>query len=98
MKKAVHLNVANETMEPVHVTVRWALRNTKGEALWSREADMDVPALSSEWLPKEELLEAGLYENYVSYECIRDGALVSEGTVLFCPPKQFHFENPKLSV
>lgn len=98
VKKAVHLNVANETMEPVHVTVRWALRNTKGEALWSREADMDVPALSSEWLPKEELLEAGLYENYVSYECIRDGALVSEGTVLFCPPKQFHFENPKLSV
>lgn len=98
VKKAIRLNVANETMEQVSVTVKWALRNTKGEVLWSKEENLDVEALSSAWLAREEMDEADLYENYVSYECIKDGKCISSGTALFCPPKQFRFANPQLSV
>lgn len=97
VEKSIHLNVVNETREEVHVTVRWALRNAGAEILKSREAELDVPALSAVWLPKQELPEAELYGNYVSYECLREGVCLSEGTVLFSPPKHFRFEDPQLS-
>ena len=41
--------------------------------------------------------DADLYSDYVSYALVENGILISEGTVLFCQPKHFHFENPDLS-
>lgn len=98
VKKAIHLNVANETMQDVRATVRWALRNAEAGILREGEAVLDVPALSAVWLPKEEMADAGLYDNYVSYDCYVGGTAVSGGTVLFVPPKQFRFADPKLKV
>ena len=39
-----------------------------------------------------------LYETYVSYQLVENGDIVSEGTVLFCPPKHFEFTDPGLAV
>ena len=50
------------------------------------------------WLPKEEMEDADLYSNYVSYEMEADGQVVSRGSVLFCAPKHFRFRNPELEV
>ena len=44
------------------------------------------------------LSHAELYGSYVSYELWSDGAKVSSGTALFCPPKHFHFADPQLSL
>ena len=41
---------------------------------------------------------ADTYSDYVSYELEKDEEVVSSGTVLFAPPKHFHFVDPKLSV
>jgi len=98
VKKSIRLNVANETMEEITVTVRWTLRSAKAEAKRQGEREVSVPALSAFWLEKEDMADAGLYEDYVSYECLRDGEVISGGTVLFCPPKHFAFENPHLRV
>ena len=98
VKKSIRLNVANETLEEIRVTVRWALRDTFANILRSGETELTVPALSSAWLPKEEMADADLYGNYVSYACLKNGSVVSEGTVLFTAPKQFRFADPKLSV
>ncbi len=98
VKKSIHLNVANETMEQVCVTVKWALRNEKAEILRQGEKELCVDALSAAWLDKEEMTDADLYHNYVSYDCCRNGERISGGTVLFTAPKQFDFADPQLCV
>ena len=98
VKKSIHLNVANESMNDVTVTVKWALRNAKAEVIREGESQRTVPALTSVWLPKEDMRDADLYTNYVSYACLRDGERISGGTVLFAAPKYFQFENPHLTV
>lgn len=110
VKKSIRLNVANETRQDRRVKVKWNLRNRRGEILRGGDAEITVPALSAVWLTKEDCMDARLYEDYVSYEC-RDAAsidnrnagtenerLLSQGTVLFCPPKHFRFVNPELTV
>lgn len=98
VRKSIHLNVANETMKEICVTVKWALRDTYAKILRQGEKEINVPALSSVWLPVEDMQDADLYQNYVSYECLENGSTLSEGTVLFTAPKQFRFVNPKLTV
>lgn len=111
VKKSVRLNVANETMEDRRVRVRWNLLNSKAEILRGGDAVVTVPALSAVWLEKEDCMDAGLYEDYVSYECWdaekdcdaahdrqKEEEPLSSGTVLFCPPKHFRFIDPELTV
>ena len=102
VKKSVHLNVANETMQEKKVRVEWNLRNRSGEILRGGDTVVTVPALSAVWLEKEDCMDANLYEDYVSYECwdydcTGREAPLSQGTVLFCPPKHFRFLNPELT-
>ncbi len=49
-----------------------------------------------DWGPR--LPDAGLYDNYVSYQLIEKGGIISAGTVLFCPPKHFKFIDPGLKI
>lgn len=98
VKKSIHLNIANETMRDERVLVKWALRSADADIIREGQEWLEVPALSSVWLDKENMADAKLYEHYVSYGCYKDGELISEGTVLFVPPKQFHFQDPKLRV
>lgn len=94
--KSITLNVANETREDRAVTVRWELRNEYAEVIRSGCYQDTVPALSSKWFVREDMSDADLYHNYVSYSCETEGEVVSSGTVLFTAPKQFHFPNPNL--
>ncbi len=43
------------------------------------------------WLAKQDCMDADTYGDYVSYECVRDGELISGGCVIFCAPKHYHF-------
>lgn len=98
VKKSIHLNVANETMEDITVLVKWALRDETATIIRKGEKEISVPALTSAWLDKEDMMDADLYHNYVSYDCYKDGERISGGTVLFVAPKQFSFKNPELSL
>lgn len=97
-EKSIRLNVANETQEERKVLVRWNLRNASGESLREEQKEVRVPALSAVWLEKEELPEADVFTQYVSYEAWIGGELVSEGTVIFSYPKYFRYEDPGLSL
>lgn len=98
LQKSVRLNVSNETRRDVRAVVRWALRDASGAALETGEETMVVPALSAKWLDQRSFPNARLYGDYVSFELIADGALVSSGTALFCAPKHFRFTDPHLRV
>ncbi|WP_330587647.1 beta-mannosidase [Anaerocolumna sedimenticola] len=98
IEKAARLNVANETMDEIKGTVKWALRNAKAEIIVSGEKDVTVPALTSIWLDKLDFTRYDELSNYFSYEFVMDGRYVSGGTCLFTAPKHFEFEDPELSV
>ncbi|MDO4340149.1 MAG: glycoside hydrolase family 2 protein [Eubacteriales bacterium] len=98
VKKSIHLNVANESFRDERLKVKWALRNAHADVIRNGEEMVTVPAMSAVWLPKEDMMDADLYENYVSYEAWRDNEVISSGTVLFTAPKQFRFADPHLSV
>ena len=96
--KSIRLNVTNETMESKSVNVRWQLRDAAAKIIRSEECDITVPALSSVWLDKVSLPDIDIYSNYVSYQALMDGKVVSEGTVIFSYPKYFRYEDPSLKV
>lgn len=96
IKKSIRLNVSNETRYDETVTIRCQVRDAAAEIIEEDEITLTVNALSSKWMDAIQLPDLSLYEHYVSYQLIKDGQQVSEGTVLFCPPKYFHFEEPSL--
>ncbi len=98
VKKSIHLSVANETMGEKYGTVMWQLRSNDGSVIREESEEVSVDAMSSKWLDTVELPEADLYANYVSYQLISTDEVISQGTVLFCPPKHFKFVDPKLAV
>lgn len=98
LKKSIQLCVANETMEDKNVTVHWALRDSTARILIESGEEITVPALAGRWLKTVELPQARLYEDYVSYEAVMDGQIVSQGTVMFSMPKHFKLKDPRLTV
>jgi len=97
VEKSIRLNVANETLDTHFVTVSWQLCTAKGEIKKQASESLSIEPLCSGWLDKVSFPDADLYSDYVSYALIENGRRISEGTVLFCQPKHFHFENPDLS-
>lgn len=96
VKKSIRLNVANESMQPVTVTVKWALRDADARPLREGSREVTVEPLSALWLDKEEMGDADLRNHYVSYDCFCEGERISGGTALFVAPKQFLFRDPHL--
>ncbi len=96
--KSIRLCVANETQRDEAVTAVWELRKNTGEIVKGGQEECVVSKLSSLWFEKISLQDASLYEDYVSYKLEQGGEALSQGTVLFCPPKHYHFIDPQLTV
>lgn len=96
--KSIRLCVANESRNDETITVAWQVRNARAEILFEYQEVIVAPALTSVWLEKQELPDIDIYHEYVSYQAIKDGAVISEGTVIFSYPKYFCYENPHLQV
>ena len=94
--KSIRLNVANESMSDETITVRWQVRDASAKILHTEETTVEVPALTSVWLEKVELPDINIYNEYVSYQAVKGGIVVSEGTVIFSYPKYFRYEDPQL--
>jgi beta-mannosidase len=97
-KKSVALSVANETLNTTTVEVCWTLRTPDAGIVYKGSREISVSPLTSVWMEEMDFGEADMYGNYVSFELKRNNEIISEGTVLFCPPKHFRFVDPKLKV
>lgn len=95
--KSVKFNVSNETMQDRELVVEWQLRDAKGTVKEHTETAVRVPALSAVWLEKEDLSQAALYEDHVSYTLKENGETAAEGSVIFCQPRYYRFIDPQLS-
>ncbi|MBR1820153.1 MAG: glycoside hydrolase family 2 protein [Clostridia bacterium] len=98
LKKSAWLNVSNETLNDFEGVARWSLRRPDASVIRGGQFDVKVPSLSASWLPEQDFSGEDTYGCYYAYE-LRDsaGAYVGGGTVLFCPPKHFRFEDPQLA-
>lgn len=97
VRKTARLNVANETMARVCGTVEWELRDAAARVLQHGQTPVQVLPLESQWLPELDFSAADTNCHYLSYRLRGEAGVVSEGTVLFCPPKHFRFQDPQLS-
>ena len=98
LKKSARLNVSNETMAPFTGTARWSLRRSDATVIEEGSFEVNVPALSAIWLDEQDFPDRDAYGCYYAYELTdASGQYVGSGTVLFCPPKHFRFEDPKLT-
>ncbi|MBQ8550995.1 MAG: glycoside hydrolase family 2 protein [Clostridia bacterium] len=90
------LAVTNETLNEVEGTVRWELRSADAKVLLFGKEAITVPALSTVSLENIYFNQTDVEHNYLSFAFLKDGEVVSDGTVLFTAPKHFRFENPNL--
>ena len=98
MKLSARLNVSNETMRAFEGVARWSLRRPDASVIDEGRFPVSVPALSAVWLEAQDFSDRDAYGCYYAYELEdQGGAIVGGGTVLFCPPKHFPFEDPALS-
>ena len=97
----VELHVSNETMTDLTGTVKWSLRDNSSRVIEEGTAFAEVKSLSSNMAVSLDFSDslsdkADLRKVYLEYGMEMDGAIVSEGTVLFCRPKHFEFVDPEL--
>ena len=95
---SIRMNVSNETRTSRNGRVRWILADPQGAVLSENEHTFSVDLLSAIWFDRIDLPQADLRSSHVSYELILGDETVSCGSVLFCPPKYYRFEDPHLSV
>ncbi len=96
-EKSITLAVANETWNDEVITVNWQIRNPKGEILRSESEDITVKAFSTGWLEKIDLSDLKIFDEYISYQAIKNGEVVSEGSVNLSFHKYFHYVDPELT-
>lgn len=97
LEKSAHLNISNETRNDFQGTAQWFLRSPDASVIESGEFSVTCPAFSAIWLPKQDFSHYGTYDCYYSYRLLDEsGAVVGQGSVLFCAPKHFKFVDPKL--
>ncbi len=98
LKKSARLNVCNETRAPFEGTALWSLRRPDASVICEGRFDVRVAPLSALWLDELDFSDQDTYGCYFAYELLdTSGAHVGGGTVLFCPPKHFRFEDPGLT-
>ncbi len=90
------LAVTNETLNEVKGTVNWQLRSADSKILLDDSQDVAIPPLSSVWLDNMDFNKTDVVNNYLSFQYVVNGDVVSEGTVLFTVPKHYNFINPNL--
>jgi beta-mannosidase len=95
-EKSARFCVTNDTTDEVLGTVKWELRDAKSNLIKSGEETLCVPALSVKYLDKIEFDGLNAEQEHLSFSFTVQGKIVSEGSVLFTPPKYYDFENPNL--
>ena len=98
INKGARLHVANETMQDINGTVKWTLCDPDSNILTQGSCEVTVPSLDGIWLENIDLFEYDERVINLVYSFEMRGKTVSDGSVIFTPPKHYMFSDPKLSV
>lgn len=97
----VELHITNDTLSAIKGELVWKLRDNKSEVIQEGSSEVEVKALTAkccESLDFGEVLatEEDKREVYLEYHLEVDGAVISNGTVLFVRAKHFKFVDPEI--
>ena len=90
------VSVTNDGIFDIRGKVVVCLRNSTGQVIDKYEEEVVVPKLSAKKLKEIDYNSTDYFNNFVSYEFIVDGKVVSSGSSLFTNPKFYKFKNPNL--
>lgn len=94
--------VSNETMEAVRIAVIWRLRDCLGSVLQEERIESTAAPLQAKSCGFRDFADFSCNadaarRHYLEYCLLKDEEEVSTGTVLFCRPKHFKFQDPQIS-
>ena len=92
----MRLCVTNDTVQPVHGTLKWGIYGADGVELYGETTPICVPALSAKWEEQRTLPSLDPKTQHLFYCVEADGEILSQGTTLFVAPKEYSFAAPKL--
>jgi beta-mannosidase len=90
------LCVTNDTRSSVKGTVRWELRDKDSGMIGFGESEVEVDPMSAKYVTSIKFDNLDVTGDHLYFELSVDGKTVSDGSVLFCAPKHYAFEDPKL--
>ncbi len=101
-REDVVLNVANETRDVFTGKAVYGVYDRQNRPIFRGEVVLSTAALSSEdilELSMKDYLEDHRYDRYFAYRLYdKNGVLLSQSSTLFCPPKHFDFDNPRITL
>ncbi len=105
-KEKLMINVSNESSEEFSGTVRWRVRMNNNDITAQGSEDVKVPPFTSmnvleldQQLTKLSTSIKNMYrDHYIEYSLIHSSAVISSGTCMLVPPKEFTFLDPEISV
>ncbi len=97
IKPKATLNVSNEQRHAFTGTVRYQLVNSKGDTLLEGSEEVSVAPLCSLNLPVQDFSNYDPFDIAFTYELYEEDQKLSSGSVIFCAPKYFHFQDPCLT-
>lgn len=95
--------LVNDRLQPVSGELRWQLCHSTGRIVDEGSLGVELGAASAREIWKLDFADRAaadrgfVREHAVTFQWTRDGETISEGSVLFCPPKHFEWEEPALS-
>jgi beta-mannosidase len=95
-KCGARLCVTNDTLSAVLGELVWEIRDANSNIICGGREEFSVPSMTAKWIDELDLGELLQREYHIHFALIVDGNTVSEGTRLFCAPKNYNFVSPKL--
>ncbi|MDE5742147.1 MAG: glycoside hydrolase family 2 protein [Oscillospiraceae bacterium] len=100
-KSKLTVNISNETMADFVGKFRWRVRRNDCTIISEGSENIVVHALSARDVftlaPQHTKLDGSmLRDHYIEYSLIENNAVISNGTCMLCPPKQFRFLQPEI--
>lgn len=90
--------VTNDTLQDVCGKVVWKICDRDSRVISCGEKDVRIEALSAKCVVELQLPDVDPRRDHISFAIISDGECLSEGSVLFTPPKHYGFADPHLSL
>lgn len=98
-EKTARINLSNETFRKQTGTVVWEVCRADGQVVETGRVPAAVEPMSAQWIQTLHCDRYSLREHYLHCRFEdEEGAVLSQTTQLFCPPKYFRFTDPQLTV
>lgn len=99
----VPLWLVNDHLQPVSGELKWQLCHTSGRIVDQGCLTLELESASTKLALELDFADhisadrRFVREHALTFQWVRSGEIISDGTIMFCPPKHFEWQDPELS-